>query len=353
MSGRKHHYLPQLIQRPFAYRRQGKEFYVHAHHRTRGKFTPNTSGLGKELDFYGDPTDTSLDDAITRGEDALAETVQAINRGDAVTPADMATLLCALAFRTKSMREALVGLLPALLEALRAKLLDPMRLRRDLMASLSDPKTQKRLINEEINKRFGHMHREQRAKAYGFISSQWKSHVATNEAHLVAEAWQMAYVFLAKARAEADAWANNAYLNALGKDPAMATRATRMATDLTFDIVDAHADEFFILGDCGPVAMFSDGKPRLILAAISSDVVIEAVFLPVSPTRCIVGHLPNTPPCLGVTDINHMSASLSLEFFISDRDTEGALDGLREAIGSLVPIEAEEDIIRSLVQERG
>lgn len=98
MSGRKHHYLPQLIQRPFAYRQQGKQFYVHAHHRSMGRFTPNTSGLGKELDFYGGPEDTNLDDVITRGEDALAETVQAINRGDAVAPADMATLVCALAF---------------------------------------------------------------------------------------------------------------------------------------------------------------------------------------------------------------------------------------------------------------
>lgn len=352
MSGRKHHYLPQLIQRPFAYRQQGKQFYVHAHHRTRGRFTPNTSGLGKELDFYGGPEDTSLDEAITRGEDALAETVQAINRGDAVAPADVATLVCALAFRTKSMREALVGLFPALLEALRAKLLDPMRLRRDLMDSLSDPREQKRLINEDINKRFGHMHREQRAKAFSFIRSQWKSHVANNEAQLVAEAWQVAYVVLAKARAEADTWANYAYLNALGKDPAMATRATRMATDLTFDVIVPPVGKFFILGDCGPVAMFSDGKPRLMLAAISGDVIVEAVFLPVSPTRCIVGYVPNRPPRVGVADINRMSASLSLEFFISDRDTGGELDDLRSAIGSLVPIETEEDIIQSLIQER-
>ncbi|MBD8636717.1 DUF4238 domain-containing protein [Stenotrophomonas sp. CFBP 13725] len=352
MSGRKHHYLPQLIQRPFAYRQRGKEFYVHAHHRTRGRFTPNTSGLGKELDFYGGPEDTSLDDAITRGEDTLAETVQAINRGDAVAPADMATLICALAFRTKSMREALVALFPALLEALRLKLLDPMRLRRDLMASLSDPKEQKRLINDEINKRFGHMHREQRAKAYSFITSQWKYHVATNEAQLVAEAWQVAYTFLAKARAEADIMANRAYLNGLAKDPAMPIRATHMANDLEFEVVDAPLGEFFILGDCGPIAMFSDGKPRLVLATISSDVAIEAVFLPVSPTRCIVGHLPSTPPRLSVADINHIGASLSLEFFVSDRDTGGDLDELRMFIGSLTPIETEDDIVRSLIQDQ-
>ncbi|MEJ2788404.1 MULTISPECIES: DUF4238 domain-containing protein [unclassified Pseudoxanthomonas] len=350
MSGRKHHYLPQLIQRPFAYRQKGKEFYVHAHHRTRGRFTPNTSGLGKELDFYGDPNDTSLDDAITQGEGALAATVQAINRGDAVPPMDLATLICALSFRTKSMREALAGLFPALLEALRLKLLDPMRIRRDLMASLTDPKEQKRLINAEVNKRFGHAHREQRTKIYGFISSQWKSYVATNEAQLVAEAWGMVHAFLSRARTEANTIADDAYLKALAKDPAMPIRANRMATDMVFDLVDTQSDEFFILGDCGPVAMFSDGKPRLVLGAISNDVATEAVYLPVSPTRCIIARLPTSTTHLSVEDINRISASLSLEFFISDRDTGCGLNELRAAIGSLVPIETEEEIILALSQ---
>jgi len=352
MSGRKHHYLPQLIQRPFAYRKQGKEFYVHAHHRTRGRFTPNTRGLGKELDFYGGPEDTALDDAITQGEDALAETMQAINRGDAVAPADMATLICALAFRTKSMREALVGLFPALLEALRVKLLDAMRLRRDLMASLTDPKERKRLIYEQIDKNMGPLPREQRAKAYGLLLPRWKTEVAKQEQQLVAQAWQLAYFVLTKARTEADTMANSAYLNALAKDPAMPIRAARMADDLVFDVFDAPLGEFFILGDCGPVAMFSDGKPRLVLAALSDEVVMESVFLPVSPSRCIVGRLPATTVSLSVADINRMSASLSLEFFVSNHDTEGGLADLRAAIGSLVPIETEEDIIQSLIQER-
>lgn len=348
MSGRKHHYLPQLIQRPFAYRQQGKEFYVHAHHRTRGRFSPNTSGLGKELDFYGGPSDTSLDDAITQGEGALAATVQAINRGAKVLPIDLATLICALAFRTKSMREALAGLFPMLLEALRLKLLDPMRLRRDLLASLTDPKEQKRLINAEMSKRFGHVHREQRAKIYGFISSQWKSHVAINEAQLVAEAWGMVHALLSRARTEANSLADGAYLKALAKDPAMPIRANRMATDMVFDVVDAQPDEFFILGDCGPVAMFSDGKPRLVLAAIANDVVMEAVYLPASPTRCIIGRLPTSTTHLSVEEINRISASLSLEFFISAHDTGGDLDKLQATIGSLVPIETEEEIIHAL-----
>ncbi len=56
-----------------------------------GRFTPNTSGLGKELDFYGGPEDTSLDEAITRGEDAPSRETRP-STGDAGVPADMATL---------------------------------------------------------------------------------------------------------------------------------------------------------------------------------------------------------------------------------------------------------------------
>ncbi|MCH6484414.1 DUF4238 domain-containing protein [Pseudoxanthomonas sp. LH2527] len=350
MSGRKHHYLPQLIQRPFAYRQKGKEFYVHAHHRTRGRFTPNTSGLGKEIDFYGDPSDTSLDDAITKGEGALAATVQALNQGDDVSTVDLATLICALSFRTKAMREALARLFPSLIEALRLKLLDPISLRRDLIASLSDPKEQKRLINAEINKRFGDMHREQRTKIYGFMSSQWRSYVATHEAQLFAEAWGITHALLSRARIEANAIADHAYLKALAKDPAMPIRANRMAADMAFDLVDAQSGEFFILGDCGPIAMFSDGKPRLLLAAISNDVVLEAAYLPVSPTRCIVARLPTAAKPMSVGDINRISAYLSLEFFISDRDTGADLEDLRAAIGSLDPIETEEEIILTLSQ---
>lgn len=348
MSGRKHHYLPQLIQRPFAYRQQGKQFYVHAHHRTRGRFTPNTSGLGKELDFYGGPEDTSLDEAITRGEDALAETVQAINRGDAVAPADMATLVCALAFRTKSMREAFVEMLPPIVEGLRTTLLNPLNVRRELMASLTDPKEQKRLIHEQIEKTFGRLPRERRAKIYGTILPRWRTYVAEQEVQLVAQAWGMAYGVMSKLRDEASTVAHGAFLKALARDPAMPARANQLASKMEFTCLIASHGEFFILGDCGPFAIFTDGRPRLVTSSFTDGAEIEKVFLPVSPSRCIVGSVPHSSPLPGVMDINRFSASLSLEFFVSDRDTDQVLDSLRSSIGSLVPIDTEDDIIQSM-----
>lgn len=345
MSGRQHHYLPQFLQRPFAYRRSGKQFYVYAHHRTRGSFTPNTKGLGTELDFYGGPEDTALDDAITSGEDTLAAIVQAVNEGQAVSALEKATLISALAFRTKSMREALAGMLPVVLDALRERLLDITRLRRDLMASLTDPKESRRLINEEVKKRMGHLPREQRARAAYALRSRWKSHVFEQEEQLVAQAWRLATVVLEKARMDADTIAHGAYLQALARDPAMPVRAQKLAEELAFDVIDAPPDEFFILGDCGPVAMFTDGKPRLLLGALEEDVKLQAAFLPVSPSRCIVGRLPTSTTSLGTGDINRLSASLSLEFIVSHTP---ASDDLRTLIGSQVPFETAQDIIRKL-----
>lgn len=350
MAGRRHHYLPQLIQRPFAYRKQGKEFYVHAYHRTRCAFTPNTNGLGKELDFYGGPDDTSLDDAITRGEDALAFTVQRINQDIKVATLDMATLVCALAFRTKSMRQAFVRAFPALLAVLRARLLETTQFRQYLIASLTDPKECKRLIYEQIDKHMGPLPREKRAKAYGTLLPRWKTYVFEQQEQLVAESFQMVCMMLAKARAEANIIADGAYLRALAKDPTMPIRASRMATEMTFEILNASSGEFFILGDCGPVAIFTDGKPRLALAAFDNDVEISAVFLPSSPTRCVVGRLSSVKTHLSVEEINRISASLSLEFFISNRGMSKDLEELRALIGSLVPIDTEEDIIRTLSQ---
>lgn len=348
MSGRHHHYLPQFVQRPFAYRQSGKQFYVHAYHRSRGNYTPNTQGLGQEKDFYGGPEAPALDASITDGEGALASTIQAINQGNEVSALDMATLISALAFRTKSMREALIGMFPAIILALRVRLLDNNRTRRDLMASLTDPKKSKRLIADQLSKNAGRLPREQYARAMHTLRARWKTHVAEQGEQLVADALKMTSMMLSKAYEQADEMADGAYLKALAKDPTMPIRARRMAKDLVFDVVDAPAEELFILGDCGPVAVFSDGRPRLLLGAIDDEVQLESVFLPVSPTRCIAGRLPSASANPGVAEINRMSASLSLEFFVSDRP---ASNELRALIGSLVPFETAQDIVEKLGKE--
>ncbi len=350
MAGRRHHYLPQLIQRPFAFRQSGKEYYVRAYHRTRGRFTPNTAGLGKELDFYGGPEDTSLDDAMTSGEGELAKVVQALNRGEHPSPVEMATLVCALAFRTKAMRDALAGMMPAIVSALRIKVLDISRIRRDLLASLNDPKERKRQIFQAIDSG-PPQSREQRAKAYAALLPAWRKYVSAREDELVGQAWATASLVMDKIRSEATNIAQASYLEVLSRDPTVPARARKLMEEMVFTVIQAPEGQSFILGDCGPVARFSDGKSRLVLGAVNQDADIEHIFLPISPSRCIHAHAPSSTWWPSVAEINKISASLSVEFFISDCESGEDLEALRESIGTLDPVDSEEDIIQELLDQ--
>lgn len=351
MAGRRHHYLPRFLQRPFAFRQKSKHFYVHAHHRAHGAYGTNVMELGQELDFYGGPEDPSLDDAITAGEKQLAITVNRLNSGEPVEPAAIASLICAMGIRTKSMRTALTSMIPLLLEAGRSRLLDGKQLQNELDKSLHDPKKRRELIYEQIRKEYGHLSREQQGKFYARMLPQWKTLVQQNESRLLAEAEALVDRALDYMQSEATSIANNAFLGALSKGPDTPIRAQRMVDEMTFEIWDAPDGHRFILGDCGPLAMFTDGKPRLALGAIDDEVEMASVYLPISPTRCIVGSLPSPTQPLEVDDLNRISAALSHEFFVSDQADGPALAALREVIGSLVPIATEEEMFQLLAED--
>ncbi|HZX69681.1 MAG TPA: hypothetical protein VFE77_02595, partial [Rhodanobacter sp.] len=81
---------------------------------------------------------------------------------------------------------------------------------------------------------------------------------------------------------------------------------------------------------------------------ISDAVEMSQMFLPISPTRCIVGRRPSVERTVDVPGVNRISAALSNEFVIShERDSE-TLAGLRQSIGSMVPIGSEEEIFQML-----
>lgn len=155
MSGRRHHYFPRFLQRPFAHRKNGKEFYVHAHHGARGAYPSNVMNLGVERDFYGSPEDTAMDDEITKGEQHLAQTVNKLTEGQQVPADDFASLIAALSFRTKAMRKALSDLVAPLMGAGRTYMLDGRRLQQNLHESLHDPKKRRDLIYKQILDQMG------------------------------------------------------------------------------------------------------------------------------------------------------------------------------------------------------
>lgn len=348
MSGRKQHYLPRFLQRPFAFRQKGKQFYVYAHHRRHGSFPKNVMELGQELDFYGGPDDTALDDAITDGEQHLAVTVHRLNNGEVVPQNDIARLISALSIRTKAMRQALTDLFPKFLEAGRARILNERQIRRQFRESLENPAKQRELIDEQIRKRQPNLNREERGKMRALMLPHWKSYVATHQEQFVHELRELTTRLFDHALTEAASMADTAFLGALARGPEMLKRAERFAGVMQFNVWEADEGQFFVLGDCGPVGLFTDGAPRLALGNMSDDVQMDYVFLPVSPTRCIVGRRSPSAHGLSVTDLNKISACLSHEFVISHLREDEPVVELCALIGTLTPIETEESIFRVL-----
>jgi hypothetical protein len=350
MAGRRHHYLPRFLQRPFAHRQSGKEFYVYAHHRVRGPYPTNVVNLGQERDFYGAPNDTALDDEITRGEQQLAMTVHKLNAGEEVSTKDMASLIAALSFRTKTMRKALIDLIPPMMEAGRSYLLEGRLLQDKLHQSLHDSKKRKELIYKQIREQMGHLGREQQAKMYALMLPKWKVLVQENEDRLLAQARAWVEIALDHLMERASEIGDSAFLKALTKGPNMPERATRLATEMVFEMWDAPVGEHFILGDCGTVGLFTDGKPRLALGSMDKDVEMDMVFLPISPTRCVVARKPSAARSLGIPALNRLSASASREFFISIQQDEAQMTELRSAIGTIDPIATREEIAQVLTR---
>lgn len=351
MAGRRHHFLPRFLQRPFAFRQKGKHFYVHAHHRAHGAYATNVMELGQELDFYGGPDNTGLDDEITQGENQLGLTVNKLNAGEEVPPDDIATLISALSFRTKAMRKALTDdLIPTLVEAGRHYMLEGRQLRDQLHESLHDPRKRKKMIYEQIQKEMGgrNLGREQQAKMYALMLPRWKQLVQKNEENMLAEAKAWATVALDRMMEKASEIGDSTFLKALGKDPHMPERAKRMAADMVFEIWDAAENEFFVLGDCGPVALFTDGKPRLALGSLNDEIEMDMVFLPISPRRCVVARKPFSTRTIDVQGLNRFCASVSQEFFVSHQGDTTQLAELREVIATIEPIATRAELIEAL-----
>ncbi|WP_082563148.1 DUF4238 domain-containing protein [Pseudoxanthomonas sp. Root65] len=352
MAGRRHHYLPRFLQRPFAFHQKGKHFYVHAHHRTHGSFGTNVMELGQEVDFYGGPDDPSLDDKITAGERQLSITVNKLNQGEQVTSAEMATLVCALGIRTKAMRSALTTMVPALIAGIRAKIQKERYVQRELIRSLHDPAKRRQLIYEKLRKDHGHLSRELQARLYSQMVPRWKSFVLEQEHKFIEEAEHLLELFMDRLESESEKIASKAFLGALSKGPESPLRVQKMMAEMTFEVLESGPDERFILGDCGPVATFSDGKSRLALGAIEEGVDRSMIYLPISPTRCVLARRSRETTPLSLASINQMSAELSHEFFIAIESDGASLATLRQAIGSLVPIASHSDITRLIADDR-
>lgn len=335
MSGRKHHYLPKLLQRPFSHKRNGKGEFVHVFKKDQD-YTVNLGGAGAERDFYGDQTDTQLDDEITRGETELAGILQAINSDfEGTDPEGCAQLMAALSMRTKAMRDALTSMMPVMLEGVRHKLGNEKALIEDTRRQIMEPAYFRRQF-ERVYRGQIPTNRDQRAKFLEAAKTKMLFEYRRKEADFGREAKIFIDSMLSVLAKKVDEIGHRSFQDALRRDPHMPKRVEWMK-EMSFSVLDAPTGSAFILGDCAVIGYYSDGEFRLPLANVNDEVRLLAMLMPCSPTRCLIAKREGVATSFSVDQVNLQVASLSGEFFISSNSEMSDVAGCVDALGGKSP----------------
>lgn len=352
MSGRRQHYLPRFLLRSFRYAGDGDRALVYAHERSR-VYPTNVMGLGQERDFYGHPEHSGLDAAISATETKLAATFHRLLRSTEgeVDPAEAATLVSALSIRTKCMRQAMIELAPVMISALGEHLDNEGVMREAFRKESADPKLFDETMAAELSK-LPPLNRNTRVAFEQFARHAWNRLRAEKEDEMVAAMRQTALGLADALRGKAAEIADEAFLKTLTRDPETPLRVARFS-EFHYRIVRADLGAFFVLGDCGPVRVFSDGKCRLAIGDVGGDLALTAVALPLSPSHCLIGERVAGSVTLGTQDINRMSASLSHRFFVSDVDDSDHLSELKASVNSVEPIVAEDELSSFMSRRSG
>ncbi|WP_374981844.1 DUF4238 domain-containing protein [Pseudomonas solani] len=106
MSGERHHFIPQFLQRGFAESR-GKGSYCWVYRKGSKPYNPNTDGIGVERWFYSLEKETGLDDEITGYEGEIATRLRDWVQGDfsKSDSTDIARFIAHLEMRSDHLRK--------------------------------------------------------------------------------------------------------------------------------------------------------------------------------------------------------------------------------------------------------
>ena len=343
MAGRRQHYLPRFLQRPFRYRATAENDYVYVHESSRS-YAPSTMGVGQERDFYGSAEESPADDNITLSETRLAKTLNWLNSDpSAVSQEDQATLVAALVVRTRQMRESMSGMIQTTSVEMASAIEQQGLLKRELQTFWTDGQKLDRLIAEQLAN-VATIPDELRGPMAMQLKQAWYANQAALSAQMEEMGQQLANEFFSRMEREAAQIADNSFRRVFEGDPTVPARVASLVERYAFAAIEADPGEKFILGDCAAIAFRSDKAPRIPLGDVNDQIPLDFIYLPISPTRCVAAMKRGATPWASTADINRASASLSHRFFISQSPEPAGLGELKALIGTAEPLATNEDI---------
>jgi hypothetical protein len=306
-------------------------------------FNANITNVGVEAFFYTHGDDTLADDLITDAEGAFSNLVRRL-RGTiptALSDPQLPQLIAHLEVRTRHLRQSFLRAGDYLV----SRLLDFVADERSFMDYFertlrNDPSILRKSFSDHLAKcGLPETMLEPMLKLGGPLLPAILAPLGPMLPKLAEELRSV----LPKIFNEA---AKSGHIRALKQAVSPEVR-TEWYKDLTYSLVDA--DDHLILGDSAVLFHIEGTKPYK--AFLEKQDILDAVFLPLSPRRVLVGarESVSAPP----PDLRQVIARCALEYFIADENCE-ANDPLQERIGEDASLltEAElEEIISGIMNE--
>ncbi|WP_164281047.1 DUF4238 domain-containing protein [Stenotrophomonas indicatrix] len=342
MSGRKQHYLPQFLQRPFSHRVVKNNYYVHVHEQ-RSNYSPSTTGVGAIRDFYSTTEDTRADDNITATESVLGEILDRVLRTKTLPlGSDVALLFSALSIRTLKMRNAMKELAPVMINTLRKKAAEQAWALEALDKQINDVAWIDAQVDEQLREH-GKVDRNRRAAMKALIRPKIMRELEDSKPRILADFNALSHYVFDRLESQAATFANEA-LSRVFTDTSGLEKRSSFFGEFTYTLAE-RTQESFVLGDCAVVALDNQSRPRVALGNVDKDVVLDQIFLPISPDLLIQGARDPGATSPGSAQINRLSAMLSNHFFISLEESTPHLEELKNLIGTATaPIVSSEEL---------
>lgn len=320
MSGKRHHYLPQFLLSGFSHRSTGKDSYCWVYRKGRDCHESNLKNVGVEGYFYGKSDTTELDQRITNEEDSFAETVRKLRQlrsSEVNNDPEIPRLVVHLSIRTRHLRKSFTSATDILISEIIGAISGPGKFKQLMLNSIAKrPEILREAMLEELEKRDlrKQLTPEQEKQFLDFVQAVAPAFIEKSpERH---HADLMCGLELAK-ESIPEAM-KSGHIRALESSTSPEQRIEHLS-NLAWEVL-VFPKHSIILGDVGAWAFKIDGGNPSALSWAGKS--IDTVVLPISHSHALVGTSSGNPISLESRRLNSISASLSLDYFVSSRATD-------------------------------
>ncbi len=316
MAGDNQHFIPQFLQRGFASQKIGKTAYTWKFRANDAPEERKIKEVGADLHFYTEPNDTVVDDTITTAENHfgnLANRLRACPVGP-VFDGEIAPFISHLEIRTRHVRESFLKSADFLIRRILSFLEDPDAVVRLVSSHIAaNPDLIKNQFIEEMDKaEVPKSVQNEQLPTLLKLAEENREQLLEMQKPLFSLAVQ-SMKNLPSARLETAI--KDGHLRALKKDIHPQIRVEALSA-LKFRVINVPRANM-ILGDSA--VLFQTASVREFRPFTDKNEVIRSVFLPLTPTRVLIGEIDETEWDCEV--IRSQVAQCSLEYFISHQNS--------------------------------